>query len=193
MKRGSSTSMTPRSGSSSTLASRSSEPNAAVKRSRFSFQALCRSALASARRPHSSARAIRQPKLRGDRRESLARLPSTSRPNGYGCAAARGIPRCRRRLPAPARPPCRPSDLEQPKQPLVARPRQSAIEEHRHGGQDDAAVGIVLHLLRGGVADAHRSVAAIALQVGRGAFIHRHRSAPRCRPAAAARPGSRRC
>ena len=54
------------------------------------------------------------------------------------------------------------------KQALVARPRQAAIEEHRHGGENDAAVGVVLNLIDRGIADPHRAVAAIALEVGRG-------------------------
>ena len=65
--------------------------------------------------------------------------------------------------------------FEQMKQSLVARPRQPAVEEHRHGGEDDAAIAVVLHLVDRGIADAHRAVAAIALQVGRGALLDRCR------------------
>ena len=61
--------------------------------------------------------------------------------------------------------------FEQMKQPLVARPRQAAVEEHRHGGENDAAIGVVLDLIDRGIADAHRAVAAIAFEVGRGAFL----------------------
>ncbi len=63
--------------------------------------------------------------------------------------------------------------FQQPKQSFVAEPRQAPVEEHRHRGEDDAAIGVVLHLLGGGIADAHRPVAAIALEVGRDSFIHR--------------------
>ena len=64
-----------------------------------------------------------------------------------------------------------PSDFEQMKQALVARPRQAAVEEHRHGGENDAAIGVVLDLIDRGIADAHRAVAAIAFEVGRGALL----------------------
>src|SRR6476659_2236066 len=63
--------------------------------------------------------------------------------------------------------------LQQPKQSFVAQSRQTAIVEHRHGGEDDAAVGVVLHLPRGRVADAHRPVAAISLKLTGYFFIHR--------------------
>ena len=75
--------------------------------------------------------------------------------------------------------------FEQMEQALVARPRQAAVEEHRHGGEDDAAIGVVLHLIDRGIADAHRAVAAIAFEVGRGAFLDDCSSARRCRAAAA--------
>ena len=58
--------------------------------------------------------------------------------------------------------------LQQLKQAFVARPRQAPVEEHRHGGEDDAAIGVVLRLVDGGIADAHRPVAAIAVEVRRG-------------------------
>ena len=56
--------------------------------------------------------------------------------------------------------------LEKTEQPFVAGPRQPPVVEHRRRSQDDAAIGIVLLLLHRGVADAHRTVAAIAFQVG---------------------------
>ena len=56
--------------------------------------------------------------------------------------------------------------LEQPEQAFVAGARQPAVEEHRRRRQDDAAIGVVLHLVDRRVADAHRPVAAIALEVG---------------------------
>ena len=43
--------------------------------------------------------------------------------------------------------------LQQLKQAVIARPRQAPVEKHRHGGKDDAAIGIVLRLADGGVAD----------------------------------------
>ena len=63
--------------------------------------------------------------------------------------------------------------LQQAEQALVARPRQAAIEEHRHRGENDAAVGVVLGLLHGGIADAHRAVAAIALEARCDPFVER--------------------
>ena len=54
--------------------------------------------------------------------------------------------------------------FEQPEQSFVAWARQAAVEEHRHRGENDAAIGVVLHLVDRGIADPHRAVAAIALQ-----------------------------
>ena len=61
--------------------------------------------------------------------------------------------------------------FQETKQSLVAGPRQAAIEEHRHGREDDAAIGIVLRLIDRGIADPYRTVAAIALKIGRGPFF----------------------
>ena len=46
----------------------------------------------------------------------------------------------------------------------IALPGQAPIEEHLGGGQNDAAVAVVLDLLLGEIADAHRPHAAIALK-----------------------------
>ena len=61
--------------------------------------------------------------------------------------------------------------FQEPEQPLVAGPRQAAVEEHRHGGENDAAVGIVLRLADRGVADPHRAVAEIAFEIRRRALL----------------------
>ena len=61
--------------------------------------------------------------------------------------------------------------FEQMKQAVVARARQPAVEEHRHGGEDDAAIGVVLRLIDRGIADPHRAVAAIAFEVRRDALV----------------------
>ena len=61
------------------------------------------------------------------------------------------------------------------KQAFIAGPRQAAVEEHRHGGKDDAAIGVMLHLIDGGVADPHRPVAAIAGKIGRDPLLERGR------------------
>src|SRR4029079_9989801 len=42
---------------------------------------------------------------------------------------------------------------------FVAFARQALVEEERGGGRHDAAVNVMLHLISGGVADAHRAVA----------------------------------
>ena len=63
--------------------------------------------------------------------------------------------------------------LQQAEQAFVAEPRQAPVVEHRHRGEDDAAVGVVLHLLGRGIADAHGTIAAVALELGRGSFVHR--------------------
>src|SRR6476661_6548830 len=55
--------------------------------------------------------------------------------------------------------------FQEPEQALVAGPRQAAVEEHRHGGEDDAAVGVVLRLADRGVAEPYRAVAAIAFEI----------------------------
>src|ERR1700685_1336682 len=170
-KRGSSTSTTPRSAKSSTLASRSSEPKAAVKAPRFSFQA-----------PSISAAWIGSA-------VGFQYLGRSGRPNRVG-SAARPLtagPAHRRRMSVDARAAAIFPDagigfecllgsavakrFQEMKQPLVARPRQAAVEEHRHGGGDDAAIGVVLDLIDRGIADAHRAVAAITFEIGRGPFV----------------------
>ena len=57
-------------------------------------------------------------------------------------------------------------------QAFISLPRQPPVKEHRHGRQNDAAERIVLSLLRGGVADAHRPVVAIALEVRGNHLVH---------------------
>src|SRR4029453_7582009 len=54
--------------------------------------------------------------------------------------------------------------LDAPEQIGIAHARQATIEEHRRGGQYDAAIGIVLILHGGFIADPHRSVAALAVE-----------------------------
>src|SRR6267154_983145 len=63
--------------------------------------------------------------------------------------------------------------LKETKQVLVARPRQSPVEKHWHGGQNYTAIAVVLDLPRGGVTDANRPIGTIAVELWRGAFIHR--------------------
>ncbi len=62
--------------------------------------------------------------------------------------------------------------FEQTEQRLVARPRQPAIEEHRHRRQNQAAVSIVLRLPGRRVADPHRAVSPIALEIRRLDLVH---------------------
>ena len=192
-KRGSSASITPRSGSSSTLASRSSEPNAAVKACRLSFQAPRRSAwrTGSATAFQWAARSGRA-EPGGDRGEPVAAGPAHRGRMGVDALppaifpdAGVGLQREFAGLAA--------ERFQQPKQSFVAEPRQAPVEEHRHRGEDDAAVGVVLHLHGGGVADAHRPVAAIALELLAPLSRPSARSERRCRPAATARWDWTRC
>src|SRR5665213_3883992 len=51
--------------------------------------------------------------------------------------------------------------FERAKQPGIARPRQPPVEKHRRRRHDNAAVDIVLVLMNGRVADAHRAIPAV--------------------------------
>src|SRR5215210_7749089 len=53
--------------------------------------------------------------------------------------------------------------FEQMKQRHVARTGQSAVEEHRHGGENDAAIGVVLDLFRRLIAYPHGPVIAVPI------------------------------
>ena len=59
------------------------------------------------------------------------------------------------------------------KQRGVAEARQLPIIKHRHRRQNDAAEGVVLDLAGRGIADAHRAVAVITLEVIGDLLIHR--------------------
>ena len=63
--------------------------------------------------------------------------------------------------------------LETAEQGLVAHARQALVDEHVGGAEDHAAVGVVLHLLGGLIADAHRAHAAEAGEVGGDALFER--------------------
>lgn len=56
---------------------------------------------------------------------------------------------------------------------LVAHLRQAMVDEHLLGAENDAAVDVVLRLLCGGIADAHGTLTAIALQVCRDVLVQR--------------------
>jgi hypothetical protein len=60
--------------------------------------------------------------------------------------------------------------FQQMEKTLLPGMRQPPIEEHRRRGQDDAAISVMLHLLDGGIADAHRAVSFKAFQIGRDPF-----------------------
>ena len=84
--------------------------------------------------------------MRGDGRQAAAAGPAHGRRIGMNVAAAAifpdaGVGRERElgRL-------CR-QRFQQMKQAFIARPRQPPVEEHRRGGQNDAAEGVVLGLL----------------------------------------------
>ena len=165
--------MTPRSGSSSTLASRSSDPKAAVKAPRFSFQARSRSSACSG---SAIAFQCRARSSRPSRDAIAARRWQPAQHIAVECVWMRWRPRysqmpasgCSAHLAA-----WLPSCSSRRNSAFVAGSRQAAIEEHRHGGEDDAAIGVVLDLRRRRIADPHRSVAAVALQVGGDAFLQR--------------------
>ena len=102
---------------------------------------------------------------RGDRGEPLAAGPAHRGGMGVNALPAAIFPDAGIRHEGFLRGPVA-ERFEQTKQTFVARPRQAAVEEHRHGGEDDAAIGIVLHLTDRGIADAHRAVAAVACRSG---------------------------
>ena len=81
--------------------------------------------------------------------------------------------------------------LDRVKKRCIARPRQPAVEEHWRRGHDDAAIDIVLVLIDGRIADAHRSVAAIAAK-RRTLCAPRANRCARRRRAAAPLPAARR-
>ena len=114
--------------------------------------------------------AIGEPDAVGDRRQPLTAGPAHRRRMGVDARAAAIFPDAgvglERLLGSAVT-----ERFQQMKQPFVARPRQAAVEEHRHGGENDAAIGVVLDLIDRGIADAHRAVAAIAFEIGRGAFV----------------------
>ena len=55
--------------------------------------------------------------------------------------------------------------LHQTEQRLAAGTRQPLVEKHRHGGQNHAAIGVMLNLLHRGIADADGSVTFKAFEV----------------------------
>ena len=145
------------------------------------------------RRCRSSKRRDRQSRAFARWRRAGCSRPSTSRPNGCARACGRDIPRCRHRARTQAASAFSPMRFKQAKQRFVAGRRQPPVEEHRHRGKDDTAIGVVLRLIGGGIADAHRAVAAIAFQVRRDPIRPSGRSARRYRPAAIECGSRRRC
>ena len=100
------------------------------------------------------------------------RPPSTWSPNAYACAGGRDIPTVRRRARGRAAAPGA-QRLEAAEQRRVAHARQPLVDEHLRRAEDDAAIGIVLHLLGRLVADAHRPHAVEAGEVGGDALVER--------------------
>ena len=129
----------------------------------MSFQARARivSRRLSGRRCASSRRASRQCQPLGDARQPVAGDPAHRRRIGVDAHAAAifpdaGVGRQRQFQ----------RHLAERLQPLeqrdVALLRQPLVEEHLRGGEDHAAVDVVLYLRDGGVADPHRPLPAIA-------------------------------
>ena len=63
--------------------------------------------------------------------------------------------------------------LEAAEQRLVAHTRQTLVDKHLRRGEDDAAINVVLRLKVRQVADAHRAIPLIALQIVGDPFIQR--------------------
>src|SRR5262249_1286899 len=112
-----------------------------------------------------------EPEPRRDRRKTMTSGPAHGRRMGMNALAAPifpdavvGLERKLARLGSQL--------FQQPKQSLVARTWQSPIVKHRHCGEDNAAIGVVLHLLCGGITQAHRPVAAVSFEFGCYALIH---------------------
>ena len=86
--------------------------------------------------------------------------------------AAAVLPRTGIRLEVePAR--LMPERLEAAEQHRIAHARQPLVDEHVRCAENDAAVGVMLCLLRRLVADAHRPHAAEACKVGGDALVER--------------------
>ena len=110
--------------------------------------------------------ALLKPKPHGDRGKPLAAGPAHRRRMGMDALTAAIFPDAsirQKRLFGGAMP----ERFQQMKQTLVAGARQPAVKEHRHGRENDTAIGVVLHLIDGGVADPHRAVAEIPRSAGR--------------------------
>ena len=60
--------------------------------------------------------------------------------------------------------------FNKPEQRLAAGVRQAFVEKHRHGGKNDAAIGVMLGLGDGGIAEPHRTMVLEAFQVRRDPF-----------------------
>ena len=166
-KRGSSGARKRRSSSWIRLASRSSPPKVADRRSVSARQAAAsiRARIVSARSCQNVGALGRGPARR--RRWPAGRTPpSTSPPNRCGrgswCATPTGRHRAGRSI-SQAR---SPTGSSASKSSTPRHAEQPLVEERLDVGQDDLAIGVVLDLLIGLVADAHRPHAAIAGEAG---------------------------
>ena len=172
-KRGSVAGSSPSSGSSSAVASRSRLPKAEVK----ALALLAPGAVEDFLRACSwRARSSRAPRSASPTRRAMRARRSQPAQE----IAAENVCRCR--LPAKFPRPRvgllerRDGALAEPVQPLeqrlVAGAHQALVEEQLRGREDHRAIDVVLHLLGGQVAEAHRTHAAITGQ-------RRWRSSPR--------------
>src|SRR4029078_1124122 len=101
---------------------------------------------------------IGETEMRCDRREPATGRPAHRRRVGVDMRPAAIFPDARvggegklRRLLAEM--------LQEMEQRLVSRPRQAAVEEHGHGRENDAAIGVMLALVGRGIDDTEWSLA----------------------------------
>ena len=113
-----------------------------------------------------------EPQMRGDRFEPLAAGPAHRRRMRMDAAPLAVFPDGGIRLERELRG-LFAERLKQAKQIFIPHARQPPVEEHGRRCKNHAAVGVVLVLRDGRVADAHRPLAAIALQIGQDALIER--------------------
>ena len=156
-KRSSLAGRSPSSGSSSTLASRSSSIERASDHAAPTVPGAIEDLLAQlvGLRRASARRDPARPRRRGDPGQPIAGHPAHGGRMGVDALLAPVLPGPGIGLHGEAQG-LRAERLQAAKQGCVAHARQPLVDEHLRGGENDAAVGVVLQLLRRLVADAHR-------------------------------------
>ena len=106
----------------------------------------------------------------GDARQAVAAGPADDRREGMDGGLVAQLPGAGVRLVEDGD--RQPAQFLQPlEQHLIAGQRQAAVEEGMGGGENDAAIDVVLDLEMGLVADPYRSHAPVTQQAGGGAFL----------------------